>query len=81
MDNEASDSKYILISENSFENTVGVTGYNGTLTAEAGVYNIQFPKTVTPGTYNLVTSTGFDASVVTGNQTIYNVTSGTLTVT
>lgn len=81
MDNDSSDSKYILINENSLNNTVGISGYNGTLTAEIGVYNIQFPKTVTPGTYNLVTSTGFDASVVTDNQTIYNVTSGTLTVT
>lgn len=81
MDNDSSDSKYLLISENSLDNSVGVTGYNGTLTAEFGAYHIQFPKTVTPGTYNLVTSTGFAADFATNNGTEYNVTSGTLTVT
>jgi hypothetical protein len=81
MDNDSSDSKYLLISENTLDNSVGVTGYNGTLTSDFGAYYIQFPKTVTPGTYNLVTSTGFAADYASDNQTDYNVTSGTLTVT
>lgn len=81
MDNDNSDGKYLLISENSLDNSVGVAGYNATISSQFGVYYIQFPKTVTPGTYNLVTSTGFGADVSTDDETDYNVTSGTLTVT
>ncbi|HLP64357.1 hypothetical protein [Flavobacterium sp.] len=81
MDNDNTDGKYVLITENSVENSVGVFGHNATLSPEFGTYYLQFPKTVTPGTYNLVTTNGFGAGFANDSQTEYNVTSGTLTVT
>lgn len=82
MDDSDSDGKYIMIMENSASNTLSLNGYNANLTADFGLYNLTFPKDVTPGTYNLMTETDFSAGI--GNaegEAEYNLTSGTVTVT
>ncbi|WP_313806827.1 hypothetical protein [Flavobacterium sp.] len=82
MDSNADDSKLITIMENSETNQVMVNGNNGTLTSDAGLYVIAFPKNVTPGTYNLATDTGFTAGLGNSDsEPEYNLTSGSITIT
>ncbi|MGX7668690.1 hypothetical protein [Flavobacterium pedocola] len=82
MDNSMEDSKYLMIMESSAANNVSIFGYNATDTADFGIYSITIPVTASPGTYNLMTASGFDAGI--GNSDTepeYNLTSGTLTIT
>lgn len=82
MDNNQSDAKYLMIMQNSMDQTVSIAGYNTTLTSDAGAYSITFPESVTPGTYDLTTDAGFSAGI--GNaegQAEFSLSSGTLTVT
>jgi hypothetical protein len=82
MDDSESDAKYLMISENSFTNSVSLFGNNANLDADFGVYSLTFPKDVTPGTYNLMTNSDFDAGISNSEtQAEFNLTSGTATIT
>ncbi|ESU28815.1 hypothetical protein FLJC2902T_14120 [Flavobacterium limnosediminis JC2902] len=82
MDNDQSDAKYLMISQNSMTQMVSLMGYNSTLTSDFGVYNLNLPETATEGTYDLTADEGFSAGIGNSdNQAEFNVTSGSVTVT
>lgn len=82
MDNNQSDGKYLMIMQNSMSQSVTLAGYNTVLNADAGIYSLTFPKNVTAGTYNLLTTDGFDANIGTSEgQAEFSLTGGTATIT
>ncbi|MFC4817145.1 DUF6252 family protein [Flavobacterium sp. GCM10023249] len=81
MDNNPSDSKFLMISQTSASTGINLFGNNTNIGSDFGVYNISFPKNVTPGTYNLASTDGFGAGIGNAdNQAEFNLTSGSLTI-
>ena len=82
MDSDTSDSKFLMISQNSISNGINLLGNNLNVSSDFGIYNISFPKNVTSGTYDLTANSDFGASIPNAeNQAEYNLTSGSLTIT
>jgi hypothetical protein len=78
---EPGNPNFVMITQASVGNTVVVSGTNTSVTNNFGIYSINFPKTVTLGTYNLMTSPGFGASIgKASGQPDYNLTSGSMTI-
>ncbi|WP_026705560.1 DUF6252 family protein [Flavobacterium soli] len=69
----------LWILENSMDNSIAVTGYQTALNNDFGIYRIELPKDVEPGTYSL-TDSGFDASYVGNDDNEYALTQGSITV-
>lgn len=81
MDTDTSDGKFLMISQTSASNGIHLFGNNANLTSDFGIYNVTFPKNVTPGTYNLATTSGFGAGIGNADgQAEFNLTSGSLTI-
>jgi len=82
MDNNTEDGKFITIIQDDETDQIILNGNNVNLTNEAGIYAVGFPKNVTPGTYNLMTTSGFTAGIGNSeNEAEYNLTSGTISIT
>ncbi len=82
MDGTGDDGKFVTITQSSGENTVSLFGNNTTLSNDFGIYNINFPKNVAPGTYSLTNSGTYSAGLGnSSNQAEFSVTGGTLTIT
>lgn len=83
MDAQDEDGKYLVIHEDTFTDSISLFGYNLSLTNDAGAYSLNFPKDITPGTYDLETGTDYSAgySGVNDDETEFNLNSGTLTIT
>lgn len=78
---DPSNPNYVLLGQATSGNSIVVYGYNVSTTNNFGVYSINFPKNVTAGTYNLMTSSGFGAGIGKANgQPDYNLTSGSMTI-
>ncbi|MCL9805789.1 DUF6252 family protein [Flavobacterium amniphilum] len=81
MDTDNSDGKFLMISQTSVSDAVNLFGNNANISSDFGIYNVSFPKTVTPGTYNLATASGFGAGIGNSDgQAEFNLTSGSLTI-
>ena len=82
MDGDSTDGKFVMISQNTAVNAIQVIGYYNVLDANFGSYTVSFPKNVTPGTYNVLTSSGYNLGISNTNGTAaYNTISGTITIT
>lgn len=82
MDANQTDSKYLMIHQNSTTETISLMGYNSSSTADAGVYNLNLPENAPVGTYDLTAGQAFSAGIGNSeNQAPFNVTSGSVTVT
>lgn len=82
MDIDKSDSKFLLISQNSVNNQIVITGYNMVVGNDFGIYSITLPKTATVGNHNFVANSSYDATIGSSdNEPQYNVTSGSVNVT
>lgn len=82
MDATNDDGKYLTISQSSADNSISIFGNNSTLTTDFGIYNINFPKNVTAGTYTLTNSGTYSAGLGnTDSEPEYSITGGSLTIT
>ncbi|CAM4299657.1 hypothetical protein [Flavobacterium terrigena] len=82
MDTTNSDGKFITIAQSSANNSISIFGNNTTLTSDFGIYNINFPKDVSTGTYTLTDNGTYSAGL--GNSDTepeYTITGGSLTIT
>jgi hypothetical protein len=81
MDGNNEDGKFVMITQSTAANTIAVMGNNSNLDANFGIYEINFPKNVAPGTYPLEMNTAYSAGFSNSDNAQYDVTSGTLTIT
>lgn len=81
MDESASDGKFLMILQSSATNSITLFGHNSTATADAGLYTLTIPEDAAPGTYDLMSSTGFSAGLGSAEgEPEYTLTSGTITI-
>ena len=82
MDNDNTDGKFVMVSQNSASNDLVFSGYNTALTADFGIYSLKIPKNAIAGTYNVVTNANYKAAIGNrDNEPAYNITSGSITIT
>lgn len=82
MDYSAADGKFLTILQTTAGNSITLFGHNTTATADAGLYVLTFPDDVMPGTYDLTSTTGFDAGIGTSEgEPEFTLTSGSMTIT
>lgn len=82
MDGTGEDGKFVTITQSTSENTISLFGNNTTLTSDFGIYNVNFPKDVTAGTYTLTDSGTYSAGLGNSDsEPEYTTTGGSLTIT
>jgi len=81
MDDDQNDGRFLTIAENSTSNTITIFGYNTAQTSDFGVFNLNFPKNITPGTYAITANGNYTAGFSNSETTEYSVNSGSLTIT
>ena len=79
MDATSNDGKYLLIFES--PETISLSGFNNTLDADFGIYNLNFPNDITPGTYSLTANSNYTAEYNNSSDDIFDTTNGSLTIT
>ena len=81
MDDNEDDGRYLLIHQDTFTDSLMLTGNNFSA-AGAGMYTLNFPADVAPGTYTLTQNGSYGAGLGSSDdQPEYTLTSGTLTIT
>jgi len=81
MDATTEDGKFVTITQSNANNSISIFGNNTTLSNDFGIYNINFPKNVTTGTYTLTNSGTYSAGLGNSNsEPEYSVTGGSLTI-
>mgnify|MGYP003451287688 FL=1 len=82
MDGTGDDGKYLSITQSNPNNSISLFGNNSTITSDFGIYNINFPKDVTTGTYTLTNTGTYSAGLGNSDsEPEYTVTGGSLTIT